>query len=83
MRKVAVIMGSASDLPTVRKAADTLDSFGVPCEVHVWSAHRTPLEVRRFAETARESRPPGGGRRRRHHPARHRAAPEIHQPGRH
>ena len=55
MRKVAVIMGSASDLPTVRKAADTLDSFGVPCEVHVWSAHRTPLEVRRFAETAREN----------------------------
>ena len=55
MKKVAVIMGSASDLPTVRKAADTLDSFGVPCEVHVWSAHRTPLEVRRFAETAREN----------------------------
>ncbi len=55
MKKVALIMGSASDLPTVRKAADTLDSFGVPCEVHVWSAHRTPLEVRRFAGTAREN----------------------------
>ena len=42
MKKVAVIMGSASDLPVVRKAADTLRAFGVPCEVHVYSAHRTP-----------------------------------------
>ena len=55
MKKVAVIMGSASDLPTVRKAVDTLDSFGVPCEVHVYSAHRTPLEARQFAETARDN----------------------------
>ena len=53
MKKVAVIMGSASDLPTVRKAVDTLDSFGVPCEVHVYSAHRTPLQAREFAESAR------------------------------
>ena len=53
MKKVAVIMGSASDLPTVRKAVDTLDSFGVPCEVHVYSAHRTPLQARQFAENAR------------------------------
>ena len=53
MKKVAVIMGSASDLPTVRKAVDTLDSFGVPCEVHVYSAHRTPLQAREFAENAR------------------------------
>ena len=35
MKKVAVIMGSASDLPVVRKAADTLKVFGVPCEGHV------------------------------------------------
>ena len=55
MKKVAVIMGSASDLPTVRKAVDTLDSFGVPCEVHVYSAHRTPLQAREFAEKAREN----------------------------
>ena len=44
MKKVAVIMGSASDLPVVRKAADTLGEFGVPCEVHVYSAHRTPVK---------------------------------------
>ena len=55
MKKVAVVMGSASDLPTVRKAVDTLDSFGVPCEVHVYSAHRTPLQAREFAEKAREN----------------------------
>ena len=54
MKKVAVIMGSASDLPTVRKAVDTLDAFGVPCEVHIYSAHRTPEEARQFAESARE-----------------------------
>ena len=45
MKKVAVIMGSASDLPVVRKAAETLRSFGVPFEVHVYSAHRTPAQV--------------------------------------
>lgn len=55
MKKVAVIMGSASDLPTVQKALDTLEAFGVPYEVHVYSAHRTPLEARRFAESAREA----------------------------
>ena len=51
MKKVAVIMGSASDLPVVRKAAETLRSFGVPFEVHVYSAHRTPAQ---FAREARE-----------------------------
>ena len=35
MKKVGIVMGSASDLPVVRKAADTLKEFGVPCEVHV------------------------------------------------
>ena len=55
MKKVAVIMGSASDLPVVRKAADTLREFGVPCEVHVYSAHRTPGEARSFAVSARSS----------------------------
>ena len=55
MKKVAVIMGSASDLPVVRKAADTLRAFGVPCEVHVYSAHRTPGEARSFAAAARSS----------------------------
>ena len=55
MKKVALIMGSASDLPVVRKAADTLAEFGVPTEVHVWSAHRTPVQVRSFCESAREN----------------------------
>ena len=53
MKKIAIIMGSDSDLPVVSKAADTLKSFGVPFEVHVFSAHRTPAEVRLFAEKAR------------------------------
>ena len=53
MKKVAIIMGSDSDLPVVRKAADTLQSFGVPYEMHVYSAHRTPVEARDFALNAR------------------------------
>ena len=55
MKKVGIVMGSASDLPVVRKAADTLREFGVPCEVHVYSAHRTPAEAGDFARTAREN----------------------------
>ena len=42
MKKVAVIMGSDSDLPVVGKAIDKLKSFGIPVEAHVMSAHRTP-----------------------------------------
>ncbi len=55
MKKVGIVMGSASDLPVVRKAADTLKGFGVPCEVHVYSAHRTPAEAGNFARSAREN----------------------------
>ena len=55
MKKVAVIMGSASDLPVVEKAIATLKEYGVPHEVHVYSAHRTPAEARSFAEKAREN----------------------------
>lgn len=55
MKKVGIIMGSDSDLPVVKKAADTLKEFGVPCEVHVFSAHRTPEEVKRFASSARSN----------------------------
>ena len=55
MKKVAIIMGSDSDLPVVRKAADTLQSFGVPYEMHVYSAHRTPVQARDFALNAREN----------------------------
>ena len=53
MKKVAVIMGSASDLPTVEKAIDTLKALEIPFEVHVYSAHRTPEEARDFALNAR------------------------------
>ena len=54
MKKVGIVMGSDSDLPIVKKAMDMLDSFGIPFEVHVYSAHRTPVEARDFAVTARE-----------------------------
>ncbi len=53
MKKVGIIMGSDSDLPIVQKAVDTLKSFGVPYEVHVFSAHRTPAEAKEFSSNAR------------------------------
>ena len=53
MKKVAIIMGSDSDLPVVEKAIHTLEDYGVPFEVHVYSAHRTPKEAKAFAESAR------------------------------
>ena len=55
MKKVAIIMGSDSDLPVVSKAADTLKQFGVPFELHIFSAHRTPEEARDFALSARKN----------------------------
>ena len=55
MKKVAILMGSDSDLPVVKKAADTLASFGVPYEMHVYSAHRTPVQARDFALNARNN----------------------------
>lgn len=55
MKKIAIIMGSDSDLPVVKKAADTLSSFGVPFETHVFSAHRTPEVAARFSKSAREN----------------------------
>ena len=54
MKKVAVVMGSVSDLSVVQKAVDTLRDFGVPCEAHVYSAHRTPAQAAQFAKEARE-----------------------------
>ena len=54
MKKIGIIMGSASDLPAVEKAMTTLDQFEVPYEVHVYSAHRTPAEVKEFTLEARE-----------------------------
>ncbi len=53
MKKIGIVMGSDSDLPIVQKAADTLKSFGVPFEVHVFSAHRTPVEAKEFSSSAR------------------------------
>ena len=55
MKKVAIIMGSDSDLPIVQKGVDVLKSFNVPYEVHVYSAHRTPDEAGVFASKAEEN----------------------------
>ena len=54
MKKVGIVMGSRSDLPTVEKAADVLRAYGVEFEVRVLSAHRCPDEAREFAASARE-----------------------------
>ena len=55
MKKVGIIMGSDSDLPIIQKAVDVLKSFEVPYEVHIYSAHRTPVEARDFSVSAREN----------------------------
>ena len=55
MKKVGIIMGSDSDLPVVSKAFDVLNELGVPFEAHVYSAHRTPIEAKQFAENAAEN----------------------------
>ena len=55
MKKVGIIMGSDSDLPVVEKAINTLKEFEVPFEVHVFSAHRTPVEAKDFSANAREN----------------------------
>ena len=52
-KKVGILMGSDSDLPIVRKATDMLDSLGIGYEVHVYSAHRTPVEAAEFSKNAR------------------------------
>ena len=54
MKKVAIVMGSDSDLPIVEKAITTLKEYEVPFEVHVYSAHRTPVQAKEFAESAAE-----------------------------
>ncbi len=55
LKKVAVIMGSDSDLPVVKKAIDELKAYGVEYEAHVMSAHRSPALASEFAENAREN----------------------------
>ena len=55
MKKVAIIMGSDSDLPIVEKGINVLKEYGVPFEVHVYSAHRTPLEAAEFVKGAKDN----------------------------
>lgn len=55
MKKIGIVMGSDSDLPVVEKAVKTLQEYGVPYEVHIYSAHRTPKEAAAFAQGAREN----------------------------
>lgn len=55
MKKVGIVMGSDSDLPIIKKATDVLASLGIPFEVHIYSAHRTPEQARDFALSAREN----------------------------
>ena len=56
MKKIGIVMGSDSDLGIAEKAAETLKELGVPFEVHVYSAHRTPEQAAEFSKTAREKR---------------------------
>ncbi|MEA5135131.1 MAG: 5-(carboxyamino)imidazole ribonucleotide mutase [Candidatus Fimivivens sp.] len=54
MKKVAILMGSDSDLPVLKPAVKTLHQLGIPFTVRVMSAHRTPVEAAEFAKSARE-----------------------------
>lgn len=55
MKKVGIVMGSDSDMPIIKKATDMLDSLEIPYEVHIYSAHRTPVEARDFSVNARKN----------------------------
>ena len=55
MKKVAIVMGSDSDLPVVEKAINTLKKYEVPFEVHVYSAHRTPIQAKELSAGARKN----------------------------
>ena len=55
MKKIALIMGSDSDLPVLRPAVEQLRALDIPFEAHVYSAHRTPDEAAAFAVSAREN----------------------------
>ena len=54
-KKVGIIMGSDSDLPIIKKATDMLKSLAIPFEVHIYSAHRTPVEAAEFAKSAKQN----------------------------
>ena len=55
MKKIGIVLGSDSDLPVIKKATDMLKELEIPFEVHVYSAHRTPVEARDFALNARKN----------------------------
>ena len=55
MKKIGIVMGSDSDLPIIKKATDMLKALEIPFEVHIYSAHRTPVEAANFAKSAREN----------------------------
>lgn len=55
MKKIGIVMGSDSDLPIIKKATDTLKELDIPFEVHIYSAHRTPVEARDFSVNARKN----------------------------
>ncbi|MBQ7364475.1 MAG: 5-(carboxyamino)imidazole ribonucleotide mutase [Clostridia bacterium] len=55
LKKVGILMGSDSDLPIVKKATDMLSLLEIPFEVHVYSAHRTPLEAAEFTKNAKKN----------------------------
>ena len=55
MKKIAIIMGSSSDLPVCMPAIETLKEFNAEFEVHIFSAHRTPLQAHEFAKNARDN----------------------------
>jgi len=55
MKKVAIVMGSDSDLPKLTPAVDKLKEFGIPCEVRVISAHRTPMQAIEFSSSAKDN----------------------------
>ncbi len=55
MKKIAILMGSKSDLPVMKKTIQTLKDFEVPYEAHIFSAHRTPENVTDFVASARKS----------------------------
>ena len=54
VKKVGIVMGSDSDLPIVKKAADTLKALDIPFEAHIYSAHRSPDQASAFARAARK-----------------------------
>ena len=55
MKKVGIVMGSDSDMPVAEKAIERLKGYGIPYEVHIYSAHRTPEQAKAFAQGAEDA----------------------------